>query len=156
MERTLIRVENIRFSSVQETDFEELLALRIAAMRESLEKIGRFDQQRARDRFLDSFSPNQTRHILLDGAKAGFFALKPLGGELLLDHLYVHPDYQCKGIGAITLRHIFAEKNPDKLPIRVGALRESDSNRFYIRYGFEKIEEWEWDIYYVRSFSAVN
>jgi hypothetical protein len=33
-------------------DFEALLALRVTAMRESLERIGRFDPGRARARFL--------------------------------------------------------------------------------------------------------
>jgi len=36
---------------------EALVAIRIAAMRESLERIGRFDRQRARERFLAGFDP---------------------------------------------------------------------------------------------------
>lgn len=34
------------------------------------------------------------------------------------------------------------------LPVKVGALRGSDSNRFYQRLGFRKLSEDEWDIYY--------
>src|SRR4051812_15453151 len=37
------------------------------------------------------------------------------------------------------------------VPIHVGALKESASNRFYERHGFLKTNESEWDIYYVRS-----
>jgi len=35
--------------------------------------------------------------------------------------------------------------------MRVGALRDSDSNRFYARHGFQLVERGEFDNYYVRS-----
>lgn len=148
---TSIATTHITFAIASDSDFEELLALRIAAMRASLENIGRFDPQRARERFRSGFSAEHTCHILLDKQHAGFFAVKRSEVELSLEHLYIHPDYQRRGIGAATLQHIFAEQNPARLPIRVGALRASDSNRFYLRHGFRKIEETEWDIYYVRT-----
>ena len=40
------------FVAAEPSDFESLVALRIEAMRESLERIGRFDPVRARERFL--------------------------------------------------------------------------------------------------------
>lgn len=147
---TSIATTRITFAIASDSDFEQLLALRIAAMRASLEDIGRFDPQRARDRFRSGFSAEHTRHILLGERRAGFFVVKPSKRELLLEHLYVHPDYQRDGIGAATLQHIFAEQNPAHLPIRVGALRGSDSNRFYLRHGFRQVEETEWDIHYLR------
>jgi GNAT superfamily N-acetyltransferase len=121
-------------------------------MRESLKRIGRFDPSRARNRFLASFSPAHTRHVLLDGKRVGFFALKPLEKVgLLLDHLYVHPMYQGKGVGAAVLAQVFAEADALGAQVRVGALRESDSNRFYERNGFVLVERGEFDNYYVRS-----
>lgn len=131
-------------------DAEELVALRILAMRESLERIGRFDPQRARDRFLSSFLPRYTRHILVDGRRIGFVAVKPLEKEWLLDHLYIHPAYQKTGIGSQVLARLFSEADAEGLDIKVGALKESDSNRFYLRHGFSLTEEGEWDNYYVR------
>jgi len=68
----------------------------------------------------------------------------------LLDHLYIHPDHQQHGIGAIVLRQIFAQADAASLTIKVGALRDSDANRFYQRHGFVFVSESEWDIYYVR------
>ena len=35
-------------------------------------------------------------------------------------------------------------------PTKVGALRESDSNRFYQRHGFRLVEQGEFDNYYLR------
>ncbi len=65
-----------------ETDAEALVVVRIAAMRESLEKIGRFDAQRARERLLSSYAPQHTRHIVYDSKRVGFVVVKPAGDEL--------------------------------------------------------------------------
>jgi GNAT superfamily N-acetyltransferase len=146
----------IQLHDVEVHDAEALVTLRIAAMRDSLERIGRFDAQRVRERFLAGFSPADTRHIILDGRKVGLVVVKPVNGELLLDHLYIHPDFQGQGIGAWVLRQVFAQADMQGLPLRVGALTQSDSNRFYERHGFRLVEEGEWDNYYVRMPGAMR
>jgi ribosomal protein S18 acetylase RimI-like enzyme len=119
-------------------------------MRESLERVGRFDPIRARERFISSFEPRNTHHIDVSGKRVGFVVVKHHNNELLLDHLYVIPDAQGSGIGSAVLDHIFKEADAAALPIRVGALKESASNRFYIRHGFRFVESSEFDNYYVR------
>nr|WP_316638710.1 GNAT family N-acetyltransferase [uncultured Roseateles sp.] len=141
---------DLSFVAAQASDFEALLALRIAAMRESLERIGRFDPQRARERFAAGFVPEHTRHILLDGERVGFVVVKPQADALLLDHLYIAPGAQGQGLGAAVLADVFARADAAALPVRVGALRDSDSNRFYLRHGFELVERAEFDNYYLR------
>ena len=143
-------IANLAFAVASATDFEELVTVRIEAMRESLEQIGRFDPERARERFRNSFVPELTRHILLDGKRVGFFALKPDNNELLLDHFYIHPSHQRRGLGTEVLNMLFVEADKSKLPIRVGVLRDSASNSFYMQHGFQKTGESEWDIYYMR------
>lgn len=138
-------------SPAREADFEALLAVRIAAMRESLERIGRFDLARARERFRASFSPEHTRWILDRGERVGFVAVKPDGDALLLDHLFLLPKVQGKGIGSAVLTLVFAEADATGKPLKVGALRESPANLFYQRHGFVKTHETEWDLYYTRK-----
>lgn len=133
-----------------ETDFEELVALRIAGMRESLERIGRFDPVRARERFRANFSAPHTRHVISNGLKVGFVVVIPAQDQLLLEHLYIRPGNQGQGIRAAVLTHIFKEADDQSMPLRVGALRGSDSIRFYLCNGFEFLAEEEWDIYYLR------
>ncbi|RDU98145.1 GNAT family N-acetyltransferase [Trinickia dinghuensis] len=142
---------DLTFAPTSQSDADTLVAIRIAAMRESLERIGRFDPQRARERFLAAFDPALCRFIEADGVKVGFVLIRPQDDHWLLDHLYVAPEHQGKGIGATVLRRIFADADAQRMPIRVGALRGSDSNRFYRRYGFVQTGEAEWDIYYVRQ-----
>jgi len=140
----------LTFATATAADLDELVAIRIEAMRESLEEIGRFDPVRARERFSSGFDPRYTQFVIVGGLRAGFVVVKPQGRELLLDHLYVSTSFQRRGIGAAILTELFVQADALGVPIRVGALRQSASNRFYLRHGFIQVDESEWDVYYVR------
>jgi GNAT superfamily N-acetyltransferase len=144
----------VTLRAVAECDGEQLATLRVQAMRESLEQIGRFDARRARERFLSGFSPLETRHVLEGELKVGFVVVRNVGSELLLDHLYIHPEHQGKGIGSAVLEVVFAHADSVGKSIRVGALSQSRSNEFYTRHGFVVTEQGEWDNYYVRHPSS--
>lgn len=147
---------NVAFANTTSDDVETLVQIRIEAMRESLERIGRFDPVRARERFLASFEPAHCRFILVDGVEAGFVLVRPEPGHLQLAHLYIVPAHQGKGVGAVALEAVLADADTQGVPVRLGALRDSDSNRFYQRHGFVKTGEDEWDIYYVREPRATS
>lgn len=140
----------LRDAPVSEADFDALLAIRIEAMRDSLERLGRFDPERARARLRATFRPDHTWFIERDGARIGFYGLRPDGDGLRLDHLYVVPAAQGLGVGGQVLGRLLRDADLRGLPVRVGALRGSDSNRFYRRHGFEPVAESEWDIDYLR------
>lgn len=144
------KTRGLRLQPVSEADFEGLLSLRIEAMRASLERLGRFDPARARSRLRDTFQPEYTWSIEQDGERVGFYSLRPDGDGLRLDHLYVRPAAQGRGLGSAVMRTILQDADSRALPLRVGALRDSDSNRFYRRHGFIQTSESEWDIDYLR------
>ena len=127
------------------------MAIRIAAMRESLERLGRFDPQRARDRFLASFDPAITRHVVADDERVGFIVVRLQDDGLLLDHIYLLPQAQGRGIGTAVLADVLARADASRVPVRVVALRDSDANRFYRRHGFALVEHGEWDEFYQRD-----
>jgi ribosomal protein S18 acetylase RimI-like enzyme len=135
-------------------DFEALADLRVAAMRESLERVGRFDATRARERLRSSFSPEHTRFIVSEDTKVGFYATRPSPEGLRLDHFYIHPTFQNRGIGSAALSLILTDADNRRIPVLVGALKESASNRFYQRHGFVFSGESEWDNYYLRAAPA--
>jgi GNAT superfamily N-acetyltransferase len=141
---------DIRFEGALESDAEGLADLRIAAMRESLERVGRFDPVRARERLLSSFDASATHHVVADGLRVGFFVVRTRPSDILLDHLYVDPRYQGRGLGAAVLAKVFSEADQQHLDVRLTALKESASNRFYMRHGFEVEGRDDWDIHYVR------
>lgn len=118
---------------------ERLAALRIDAMRPSLEAAGRFDPQRARTRFLDTFVPTETHVLRVDGRIAGFYVLRSREDHLYLDHLYLAPDFQGQGAGRKIVEIVKQEARAAGLPIRLMALNVSDANRFYQSCGFEAV-----------------
>jgi GNAT superfamily N-acetyltransferase len=140
----------VTYQPVVADDAEALVAIRIAAMRESLERLGRFEPQRARDRFLSGFDPLRTRHVVVGGERAGFVVVRPDGDGLLLDHLYLLPSAQGQGVGAAVMADLLADADAHGLPVRVRALRDSAANRFYERHGFELVERGDWDNHYER------
>jgi GNAT superfamily N-acetyltransferase len=147
----MLEAPTIRFDSATEADLEDLVALRIAAMRPSLERIGRFDPVRARERLLHGLLLKFTRHIVWRGERVGFLAFKRADAAFELDHLYIRPGSQGLGIGGAALAELFREADAAGLPIQVSVLRDSDSNRFYLRHGFVRVGTSEWDVHYVRA-----
>lgn len=141
---------NIKLEACMPDDAAQLAELRVLAMRPSLERIGRFDAERARQRLLQNFAAEYTRLIKHDGLLAGFLVLRPQGDDLLLDHLYLHPDFQQRGLGSAVIQRVLTEADELKKIIHVGALRDSDANRFYLRHGFVLREVTEFDNYYLR------
>lgn len=128
-----------RFSIRQATDSDggRLAELRVAAMRPSLEAVGRFDPDRARRRFLDSFRPEDTMMIRVGDALAGFFVLRRHPDHLYLDHLYIAADWQGRGIGRRIVEDIKATARAASLPVRLVALNGSPANAFYRAAGFD-------------------
>lgn len=145
------RHDGLRFEPAAEADLEDLVALRLAAMRDSLERLGRFDPARARDRLLARYAPADTRHLVAGGERVGFVVVRAEDDALRLDHLYVAPAAQRRGLGSAALRRVIAEADAAGRALRVTALRGSDANRFYARHGFVRVGESEFDIEWRRD-----
>lgn len=154
----LAREAPLALAAASDDDFEALLALRLAAMHESLQRLGRFDPQRARERLSRAFEPAHTRHILLQGERVGFVVLLPVPPaaptHLVLDHLYIQPSAQRYGVGSWVMAQVNAEADRLHLPVQVTALKLSDANRFYKRHGFVLQAESDWDLHYERPAMA--
>ncbi|WP_269632645.1 GNAT family N-acetyltransferase [Pelomonas sp. BJYL3] len=142
----------LRLVPVVAEDFEELLALRIAAMQDSLERAGIFDPERARQRFLGQFDPASTWHIerltAAGPVRAGLLTLKVQDGFLRLEHLYIHPRHQNQGVGTWALAQAKSRAREEGLDLSLAALRISDANRFYQRHGLRAVSSTELDTEY--------
>lgn len=136
---------------VSAADFEPLLALRLRAMRQSLERLGRFDEARARERLAAGWDPAHTWHIAVGGARVGFLVLKPLTQALRLDHFYVDPTAQRQGTGTRVLAWVCAQADARQQPVQLCVLKGSDARRFYLRHGFVHVADGEWDHDYLRA-----
>lgn len=136
------------FAPVVEQDFEPMLALRIAALRDSLERLGRFDPQRARERLAAQFQPQRMRHILRDGQRIGFMTVVPAADSLCIQHLYIQPGEQGRGAGAWALAQAKMQARAAGQDLTLSALQRSDANRFYLRHGFVSVGQSDFDTDY--------
>ncbi len=129
---------------VVDADFEPMLALRIEALRESLERLGRFNPDIARARLKSQFRPEWMQHLVVDGERVGYFTVEPRPGELRLHHLYLGTGCQGQGVGTWVLDRLKMQGQS----ITLAALRGSRANDFYRRHGFRVVKQQEFDIEY--------
>lgn len=143
-------LSRLSLQPVDSSDFEAMLALRVDAMRPSLERVGRFDPERSRERLSAGFVVPFMHHIVLDGEqRVGFVTLKPEGSDALrLDHLYLRTGFQGLGIGEWVLHWAKAQAREQQRDIALTALVKSDANRFYLRHGFVLEGEEGVDLHY--------
>ncbi|MCA3260523.1 MAG: GNAT family N-acetyltransferase [Telmatospirillum sp.] len=138
------------FAQAAESDFETLLALRIAALRDSLDRLGRFDPVRTRARFRATFDPTALRLVRVNGELAGSIALSRRADAFEIEHFFICPARQKNGLGSAVLAAILAETDAAGVKVRLGVLKKSDAVRFYERHGFRRTHSEEWDDYFER------
>ncbi len=134
----------LHFEPVVAADFEPLFALRMAALRESLDRLGLTDVVASRERYAGQFNAEWMQHILRDGERIGFLQLQPQGDHFHLVQLFLRPGTQGGGVGAWALDWAKSQGKD----ITLTTLKLSDANRFYQRHGFVQTGEGEFDNVY--------
>ncbi len=129
------------FGTPKEEDFEPLLDLRIAVMREHLERVFRYKPSRARRIFREHFDEPGLRLILTGEELAGCVGFRIGADEIKLDSFYLQQRHHNTGLGTTILKVLLAEADALKLPIRLEVLTGSKAGRFYLRHGFVKVAE---------------
>lgn len=116
-------------------DLEWLVELRAVVLRPDLERLGRFDAHRVRDRMRRAFRPELTRIIVVDGIDAGSITVRvDDDGVRWIEHFYLSPETQGRGIGGAVLRT--ALDVPHRGDTRLNVLHGSAAQRLYARHGF--------------------
>jgi len=131
-------------------DVEPIAELRAVVMRPDLERLGLFDEHRVRQRLRDAFAPRHTSVILAGGAFAGCVALRPAEDGQWLEHFYLDPGIQGRGLGSAILRDLLDRTDAAGLVVRLNVLRGSAARRLYDRHGFTVESEDPIDIFMVR------
>jgi GNAT superfamily N-acetyltransferase len=132
-------------------DVDAVAELRAVVMRADLERLGRYDEQRVRQRLRDGFAPAHTWVIEVEGAFAGCVSLRPAEDAHWLEHFYLAPRLQGRGIGAAVLRELLGRCDRDGVPVRLNVLRGSPARRLYERFGFTLETEDPVDVFMVRE-----
>ncbi|GAA2401603.1 GNAT family N-acetyltransferase [Streptomyces glaucosporus] len=137
-------------------DVETIAELRATVMRPDLERLGRYDEHRVRQRLRDSFSPRHTSVVVAAGVFAGCVTVRPAGDGRWLEHFYLAPDLQGRGIGTAVLRSLLARADADGVPVRLNVLQGSAARRLYERHGFTVEDQDPVDVFMVRQPGAAG
>ncbi|MER7624352.1 GNAT family N-acetyltransferase [Streptomyces sp. NPDC126503] len=134
-------------------DVGAIAELRALVMREDLERLGLYDEHRVRQRVLDGFSETYTSVIETGGAFAGSVTYRPsgTGDGLYLEHFYLAPEAQGRGLGTAVLRRLLERADSAGASVRLQVLRGSAARRLYEREGFTVESEDAIDVFMVRE-----
>ncbi|MFD0415308.1 GNAT family N-acetyltransferase [Streptomyces sp. NPDC127108] len=131
-------------------DVEPVAELRAVALRADLERLGRYDEQRVRQRLRDGFAPAHTWVIEVDGLFAGCVSLRPGEDAHWLEHFYLAPHLQGSGIGTAMLRELLERCDREGTVVRLNVLQGSRAQRLYERLGFTRETADPVDVFMVR------
>lgn len=132
-----------------EGDAQWIAELRAIVLRPDLERLGRFDPVRVRQRFLSAFDPAVTQVVLVGGRGAGSIAVRQDAGSLWIEHFYLKADCQGKGIGSRVLQRQLDSGRGGR-PFRLNVLRGSRAQALYERHGFTVESQDAVDVFMVR------
>ncbi|WP_405808765.1 GNAT family N-acetyltransferase [Streptomyces sp. NBC_00210] len=140
---------DVRPASV--VDVEAVAELRALVLRDDLERLGRYDEQRVRQRLRDEFDPTHTWVIEVGDALAGCVALRQAEDAHWLEHFYLAPHLQGRGIGSDVLRGLLERCDRDGALVRLNVLQGSSARQLYERHGFTLETEDPVDVFMVRK-----
>ena len=112
-----------------------MVELRAEVMFPDLDRLGRFDPVRVRERFLTAFDPTLTSVIEVGGQPVGLIAVRPETDAQWIEHFYLRTDLQGKGLGSAVLVEVMT-RHADDRPFRLNVLLGSPARRLYERHGF--------------------
>ena len=135
----------------EDSDVETIAELRAVTLRPSLERLGRYDEQRVRQRLRDGFDARHTWIIEVERKFAGCIALRPADDASWLEHFYLDPKLHGRGIGSAVLAKMLEGCDREHVVVRVNVLHGSSARRLYERHGFTVVTETPVDIFMLRT-----
>ncbi|GAB2837522.1 GNAT family N-acetyltransferase [Lentzea nigeriaca] len=133
------------------SDVEAVAELRAVVLKADLDRLGRYDEQRVRQRLRDGFDAAHTEVIEVDGLFAGCVALRPAEDAHWLEHFYLDPQQQGQGVGSAVLRELLERCDRSGVVVRLNVLQGSSAQRLYARHGFTVDTEDPVDVFMVRT-----
>jgi GNAT superfamily N-acetyltransferase len=137
-------------------DVEVIAELRATVMRADLERLGRYDEHRVRQRLRDSFSTRHTSVLMIEGELAGCVTVRPTEGRQWLEHFYLVPHQQGRGLGSAVLRTLLERTDAQGMTVALNVLQGSAARRLYERHGFVVEAQDPIDVFMVRPPGARN
>ena len=135
-------MEEVKVRKAEATDSEFVFAVKKAAFREYVEQIWGWDDTYQRELHNRRFDSQDLRIIQFFGTDIGFLSTSNAPNTLNVDQLYILPEYQGKGIGAVCMKRIIDDANREQKSVTLQVLKiNTRAIAFYQRLGFTIVNE---------------
>lgn len=100
-----------------------------------------------REKFFDGYEEENTHIVIVEGRDAGWLSVRRRDDAIELSQIYLAPDCQNQGIGAVLIRQLIDEATAAHVPLRLSTAKINPARRLYERLGFRIVGESEFKIY---------
>lgn len=113
-----------------------------AAFRQYVEKVCGWDEDVQRRLHERRFASQDFQVIQVSGIDVGVLAIARTPDCVKVNQMFILPEYQSRGIGAVCMKRIIEDASASKLPVRLRVLKVNcRAIAFYKRLGFRAVGE---------------
>lgn len=135
-------MQNLKLRKATADDSEFAYQTKKAAFREYVEKVWGWNEDEQRQLHQRRFTSQDFYVIQVSGNDVGVMAIVRQPDCVKVNQMFILPEYQGKGIGAVCMNQIIKEATASRLPIRLQVLKVNHRAAvFYKRLGFRKTGE---------------
>lgn len=135
-------MEGLKFRKAQATDSDFVFTVKKAAFREYVEQIWGWDDTYQKELHNRRFASQDLRIIQFNGTDVGFLSTSSTTDTLNVDQVYILPEYQGRGFGAVCMRDIIDDAGLEQKSVTLQVLKiNTRATAFYQRLGFAIVDE---------------
>jgi ribosomal protein S18 acetylase RimI-like enzyme len=134
-------LSSLGYRSATESDIDFLYALRVATMKEYVDKTWGWDDTFQQSIFRKNYVPAKVQILTFDGQDIGMLSVEERDEDIFLKTVEIHPAFQSQGIGTAIISQILADGVKKGKSVRLQVLKVNPAKRLYDRLGFSVIEE---------------
>lgn len=128
----------------QGSDYDFLWHLKVASMKQYIEGVYGWNEEKQEDYFRRNFDPREINVIQADEKDVGMYVYDADdNGECLLKRIEVLPEYQGKGIGGSIIGQLIRSAKEECRDLRLHVFKINPARQLYLRLGFEVVDETE-------------
>ena len=138
---------NIRLRTACDDDVAFARNLYFETMREIIERLFGWDQNREEKNFARFFKLDEVRIITADGEDVGWIQEQISEESINLGSFYVAPTMQGRGIGTQVLRMLLEAAALESKAITLAVVKINPARQFYEKRGFRTMHEDKYKLY---------
>jgi GNAT superfamily N-acetyltransferase len=133
--------EQISLRPATQADSQFVYQVKKAALGPYIEQVFGWDEEQQQAFHAEEYQVETTQIVLQDSQPIGWVASHQEHQNLIIDHVYLLPEYQGKGIGKQLLATVLAEADVQGYPSKLDVLKVNPARRLYERNGFVIVGE---------------